>query len=72
VKVPIAIIGNGGAAAEAVLALRANGYEGDIHLFADNPHPPYNPMLGPYLVAGKIPRERAFPFGDDGPSTGAL
>ncbi len=63
-KGPIAIIGNGGAAAEAVLALRANGYAGDIHLFADNRHAPYNPMLGPYLVAGKIPLERAFPFGD--------
>lgn len=63
-NVPIAIIGNGGAAAEAVLALRDNGYGGQIHLFADNGHAPYNPMLGPYLVAGKIPLERAFPFGD--------
>ncbi len=63
-NVPIAIIGNGGAAAEAVLALRDNGYAGQIHLFADNGHAPYNPMLGPYLVAGKIPLEQAFPFGD--------
>ena len=57
------IIGNGAAAAEAVLAARANGYDGDIRLFADNRHAPYNPMLGTYLVAGKIPLERAFPFG---------
>lgn len=64
VSLPIAIVGNGGAAAEAVLALRANGYRGELHLFADNEHPPYNPMLGPYLVSGKMPLERAFPFGD--------
>ncbi len=59
------IIGNGAAAAEAVLAARANGYDGEIRLFADNRHAPYNPMLGTYLVAGKIPLERAFPFGDE-------
>jgi NADPH-dependent 2,4-dienoyl-CoA reductase/sulfur reductase-like enzyme len=65
VRIPLAIIGNGAAAAEAVLALRANGYGGEIHLFADNRHAPYNPMLGTYLVAGVIPLERAFPFGDE-------
>jgi NADPH-dependent 2,4-dienoyl-CoA reductase/sulfur reductase-like enzyme len=63
-RISIAIVGNGGAAAETVRALRANGYDGQIHLFADNEHAPYNPMLGPYLVAGRIPLERAFPFGD--------
>ena len=63
-SLPIAIVGNGGAAAEAILALRANGYPGEIHLFADNHHAPYNPMLGTYVVAGTIPPERAFPFGD--------
>lgn len=61
---PIAIVGNGGAAAEAVLALRANGYRDAIHLFADNHHPPYNPMLGTYVAGGRIEAERAFPFGD--------
>jgi NADPH-dependent 2,4-dienoyl-CoA reductase/sulfur reductase-like enzyme len=65
IRTTIAIIGNGGAAAEAVLALRANGHGGDIHLFADNGHAPYNPMLGTYVVGGKIPLERAFPFGDN-------
>ncbi len=68
---PITIIGNGGAAAEAVLALRAGGYREPIHLFADNGHGPYNPMLGTYLVGGKIPLEQAFPFGDS-PSFYAL
>lgn len=61
---PLAIIGNGAAAAEAILALRQNGFTAGIHLFADNEHPPYNPMLGTYLVSGAIPLERAFPFGD--------
>ena len=64
-NIPLAIVGNGAAAAEAVLALRAHGYEDQIHLFADNEHPPYNPMLGTYLVSGAIPLERAFPFGDE-------
>ena len=61
--IPVAIIGNGAAAAEAVRALREQGYAGEIHLFADNDHGPYNPMLGTYLVSGAIPSERAFPFG---------
>ncbi len=65
------IIGNGAAAAEAVLAARASGYDGEIKLFADNRHAPYNPMLGTYLVAGKIPLERAFPFGDEAVFYGA-
>ncbi|OFW58333.1 MAG: hypothetical protein A2133_01750 [Actinobacteria bacterium RBG_16_64_13] len=63
-RVPLAIVGNGGAAAEAVVALRAHAYAGDIHLFADNQDAPYNPMLGTYLISGAIPLERAFPFGD--------
>jgi NADPH-dependent 2,4-dienoyl-CoA reductase/sulfur reductase-like enzyme len=64
VIIPIAIVGNGAAAAEAILALRKLGYDGDIHLFAENDHPPYNPMLGTYLISGAVPLERAFPFGD--------
>ena len=60
---PVAIIGNGAAAAEAVKALREHGHAGEIHLFADNDHGPYNPMLGTYMVSGAIPSERAFPFG---------
>ncbi len=64
-RLSLAVIGNGPAAAEAILALRASGYTGSIHLFADNQHPPYNPMLGPYLVAGTISEDRVFPFGDE-------
>jgi NADPH-dependent 2,4-dienoyl-CoA reductase/sulfur reductase-like enzyme len=64
-KIALAIVGNGAAAAEAILALRASGCDDEIHLFADNDHAPYNPMLGTYLVAQSIPPEQAFPFGDD-------
>ncbi len=64
-RVPLAIVGNGAAAAESVLALRANGYERELHLFADNQHAPYNPMLGTYLVSGAILLDQAFPFGDE-------
>jgi NADPH-dependent 2,4-dienoyl-CoA reductase/sulfur reductase-like enzyme len=64
VRLPVAILGNGAAAAEAIIALRQNGFEHDIHVFADNDHPPYNPMLGTYLVSGSISPEQAFPFGD--------
>jgi NADPH-dependent 2,4-dienoyl-CoA reductase/sulfur reductase-like enzyme len=62
-RIPIAIVGNGGAAAEAVIALRKHGYAGSIHVFADNEEAPFNPMLGTYVVSGAIPLERAFPFG---------
>jgi NAD(P)H-nitrite reductase large subunit len=57
------IVGNGGAAAQAVVAARGAGYRGTIDLFADNPHPPYNPMLGTYFAAGAIARQMCFPFG---------
>jgi NADPH-dependent 2,4-dienoyl-CoA reductase/sulfur reductase-like enzyme len=64
-SIRLAIVGNGAAAAEAVLALRAHGYDGDIHLFSENRRAPYNPMLGTYIVSGALPVERAFPFGDE-------
>ncbi len=64
-RAPLVIVGNGAAAAEAVLALRAHGYDGDIHLFSENRRAPYNPMLGTYIVSGKITVERAFPFGGE-------
>ena len=65
-RVALAIVGNGGAAAEAVLALRAAGHRGEIHLFSENSRPPYNPMLGTYLISGAIALAQAFPFGDAG------
>ena len=59
----LVIIGNGAAAAEAAQAARAAGYRGELDLFADNPYPPYNPMLGPYFVSGAISQRCCFPFG---------
>jgi len=64
-RVPLAIVGNGGAAAEAVLALRACGYDGDIHMFSENRRPPYNPTLGSYLLSGALKEDQVFPFGDE-------
>jgi NADPH-dependent 2,4-dienoyl-CoA reductase/sulfur reductase-like enzyme len=60
------IVGNGAAAAEAVLALRASGFRGRVDLFADGGLPPYNPMLGTHYVAGELARTECFPFGDRG------
>lgn len=62
-KYPIAIIGNGGAAITAIKALRQSAFDGPIHLFSDDSDPPYNPMLGTYFAAGKIPFANCFPFG---------
>ena len=45
------------------MAARGAGYRGSIDLFADNPHPPYNPMLGTYFASGAIPRQMCSPFG---------
>lgn len=59
----ICIIGNGGAAVEAVKALRENQYEGEIHLVSDSAQPAYNPMLTTYYVSGKIEFEAMFPYG---------
>lgn len=63
-KMPIVIIGNGAAAVHAARAIRESGCEEDIHLFADSTWPPYNPTLTTYFVAGKIPLENCFPFGN--------
>ncbi len=59
------IIGNGGAAVNAIKALRASGYEGPVSLVSDVEGPAFNPMLSPYYLAGQIPLERCFPFGRD-------
>ncbi len=64
-KIPIAIIGNGGAAAEAVIALRSKGYGGEIHMFSDTDLAPYNPMLVTYYASGKLERTGMFPYGQN-------
>jgi NADPH-dependent 2,4-dienoyl-CoA reductase/sulfur reductase-like enzyme len=59
------IIGNGGAAVHAVMALRASGYKGPVRLVSDVDGPAFNPMLSPYYLGGQIPLKRCFPFGRD-------
>jgi len=59
------IIGNGGAAAESVTALRGSGYTSEIHVFSDVVFPAFNPTLLTYYIAGKIELEGIFPFGGD-------
>lgn len=62
---PMIILGNGCAAAECAIALRENGYEGEIRMFADNELPPANPMLTTYYASGRIGWETMFPYGMD-------
>ena len=64
-RVPLAIVGNGGAAAEAVLAAARQRIPRAISTCSPTTRtPPTTRCSGTYLVAGKIPLERAFPFGD--------
>jgi len=60
----ILIIGSGGAAMHAIQAARGAGYEGEIHVVSDVGAPAFNPMLSPYYLAGKIPFDRCYPFGE--------
>lgn len=59
----IAIVGMGCAGYHGLRALRETGYRGEIHVFSNVSHPPANPMLTTYYVAGHIQREVMFPFG---------
>jgi NAD(P)H-nitrite reductase large subunit len=58
------VIGNGGAAIHALQAARASGHSGPLHLVSDMPGRAFNPMLSPYYLAGKIPFDDCFPFGE--------
>jgi NADPH-dependent 2,4-dienoyl-CoA reductase/sulfur reductase-like enzyme len=60
---PNIILGNGGAAIHAVMALRSTGYSGKIKQIADTVNPAFNPMLAPYYLKGMIPWNNCFPFG---------
>jgi NADPH-dependent 2,4-dienoyl-CoA reductase/sulfur reductase-like enzyme len=64
-QTPILIVGNGGAAAHGIMALREAGYDGAIDVISDVPGPPFNPMLLPYYLKGVIGWEQCFPFGLD-------
>jgi NAD(P)H-nitrite reductase large subunit len=62
-KKSMVIIGNGGAGAECIKAMRESGYTGEIYLFTDSRWPISNPMLTTYYVAGKIGFDELFPYG---------
>ena len=62
-NLPLVVIGSGGAAVHALQAARKYGYRREIHLFTDSCEPPYNPMLTTYYLAGKLEREKCYPFG---------
>ena len=53
------IIGAGQAGGRAALALRDNGFEGEIHIIGKEPSPPYNrPPLSKAVLLGKKPVEK--------------
>ncbi|KUO63080.1 MAG: hypothetical protein APF84_11170 [Gracilibacter sp. BRH_c7a] len=63
-SLPLVIVGSGGAAVNAVKAIRENSYQGEVHLFSDGVQPPFNPMLLTYYLGGKIPLEKCYLFGN--------
>ncbi|MBR4035135.1 MAG: FAD-dependent oxidoreductase [Oscillospiraceae bacterium] len=62
--VKYAIIGFGCAGYYGAKTIRENDPDGTITVFSEHEYSPYNPMLTTYYVAGKIPFEGMFPFGD--------
>jgi 3-phenylpropionate/trans-cinnamate dioxygenase ferredoxin reductase subunit len=62
---PIVILGNGGAACHAAIALREAGYTGDLQMISDEQEAAFNPMLGPYYLKNRISWEHCYPFRPD-------
>lgn len=55
----VVIVGAGQAGAQAVMSLRAEGYEGPIRMIGDEPEPPYQrPPLSKKFLAGEIGFDR--------------
>jgi 3-phenylpropionate/trans-cinnamate dioxygenase ferredoxin reductase subunit len=53
----IAIIGGGQAAAMAAASLRQQGFSGELHLFSDEPHLPYErPPLSKAMLLDDSPQ----------------
>lgn len=56
-KKTIAIVGGGQAAAMAAAALRQHGFDGELHLFSDEPHLPYErPPLSKAMLQDDTPQ----------------
>jgi NADPH-dependent 2,4-dienoyl-CoA reductase/sulfur reductase-like enzyme len=60
---PMLIVGNGGAAAHAVMGLRAAGFRGEVWLVTEDDGPVFNPMLAPYYLDSTVSFEGCYPFG---------
>lgn len=60
----IAIIGFGCAGYNGARALRASGFDGEIHVYESTGEPPANPMLTTYYVSGRLEEKDAYPFGN--------
>ena len=58
------IIGFGCAGYYGAKTIREKDPQGKITVFSEHEYAPYNPMLTTYYVAGKIPFEGMFPFGN--------
>lgn len=58
------IVGFGCAGYYGAKTIRENDPDGKITVFSEHEFAPYNPMLTTYYVAGKIPFDGMFPFGD--------
>ncbi|MBR4036804.1 MAG: FAD-dependent oxidoreductase [Oscillospiraceae bacterium] len=59
-----AIVGFGCAGYYGAKAIRESDTISEIVVFSEHGAAPYNPMLTTYYVAGKIPFDAQFPFGD--------
>lgn len=55
----IAIVGGGQAAAMAAVALRQQGFNGELHLFSDEPYLPYErPPLSKAMLLDENPQRQ--------------
>ena len=61
----VVICGYGAAAVNALIALRAAGYEGGIQVFSDADTLPYSPVMTGYYAGGTKTYEECFPWSED-------
>lgn len=64
-RLPVAVVGFGAAAFNAVVSMRTEGYQGGIRVFSNAGKRPYSPILTSYYAAGLKTREECFPWSDE-------